>query len=114
MFYSQKKIDYIDRDNEEFIISFKDCDLLFKITRHKKGLNISYDGTGLVFDKHVEEIYFEGKLGDDGKYEIKSIIRSPLAFVRNNPLILRDVKSIVLKIDGIYVTIYGGCISKFF
>lgn len=114
MFYSQKKIDYIDRENEEFIISFKDCDLIFKIFGYKKGLNITYDGTGLVFDKHVMSIYFNGKIGEDGKHAINGVIKSPFDFIKGNPLIFKELKSIVLGINGLYVTIYGGSIKEFF
>lgn len=108
MFYRQDKIDYIDRENEEFIISFKDCDLIFKVSGYKEGLNITYDGEGVIYDKHVEGTYFNGKIGESGKHEINGVIRSPLDFIKGNPLFFKELKSIVLGINGLYVTIYGG------
>ena len=114
MFYRQDKIDYIDRDNEEFIISFKSYDLIFKISGYKEGLNIIYDGEGVIYDKHAEGVYFNGKIGKFGKHEINGVIRSPLDFVKGNPLAFKELKSIVLGIDGLYVTIYGGSVKEFF
>lgn len=114
MFYSRKKIDYIDRDNEEFIISFKSYDLIFMIFGYKEDLNITYDDEDLVFNKNVEEIRFIGKSGEDGKHALKGVIKSPLAFVKGNPLIFKELKSIVLGINGLYATIYGGRLKEFF
>lgn len=114
MFYRQDKIDYIDKEKEEFIISFRDCDLLFKISGYKKGLNITYDGTDLVYENHVEEVRFKGKFREDGKHENKGIIKSPFDFVKGNLLTFRELQFILLKTNDIYVTIYGGTSSEFF
>ena len=114
MFYRQDKIDYIDKENEEFIISFKDCDLIFKISGYKEGLNITYDGEGVIYDKHVKGVYFNGKIGESEKHEINGVIRSPLDFAKGNPLAFKELKSIVLGINGLYVTIYGGSVKEFF
>ena len=59
-------------------------------------------------------IYFNGKIGEDGKHAINGVIKSPLDFIKGNPLIFKELKSIVLGINGLYVTIYGGSIKEFF
>lgn len=102
MFYSQKKIYCIDKENEEVIVSFKDYDLIFKIIGYKGGFRMSYDRETDTIDRNVENIFLCEK-SKNKNYTIKT----PLDFVKEEVFTFKNISSITLSLENFYiVTIY--------